>query len=196
MFNKTFYNETYLKELDGWYGDGDVSNSYNAFEIGGTKWLLLNLDFGPTDEMLEWACGVIEQYPDHKVIVVSHAYLYRDGTTLDESECYPSSGHNPTFNNGDDIFEKLVKKYENVELVIGGHDPWDHIVCSQVKGEHGNTVTQLLIDSQYMDKYYGATEMIALLYFSPDGRTMTVRYYSVEKAMYGSELSQFTVLLD
>lgn len=195
LFNKTFCDDTYIAELDGRYGEGDVSNSYNAFTVGETKWLLLNIDFGPTDEMLNWACDVVEQYPDHKVIVVTHAYLYRDGSTLDANECYPASGHNASFNDGDAIFEKLVKKYENIELVLCGHDPWDHIVCSQVKGESGNTVTQLLIDSQYMDKYYGATEMIALLYFSPDGETMTVRYYSIAKEMYGSILSQFTISL-
>lgn len=195
LFNKTFCDDTYIAELDGRYGEGDVSNSYNAFTVGETKWLLLNIDFGPTDEMLNWACDVVEQYPDHKVIVVTHAYLYRDGSTLDANECYPASGHNASFNDGDAIFEKLVKKYENIELVLCGHDPWDHIVCSQAKGESGNTVTQLLIDSQYMDKYYGATEMIALLYFSPDGETMTVRYYSIAKEMYGSILSQFTISL-
>ena len=168
----------------------------NAFEVGGTKWLLLNLDFGPTDAMLEWAGGIIEQYPDHKVIVATHAYMYRNGTTLDSEDCYVPSRYNPVFNDGDEVFDKLVSKYENVVLAIGGHDPWDHIVCSQVKGDHGNTITQLLIDPQYMDNFSGATGMVALLYFSEDGNTMTVRYYSTARDMYGSEYSQFTVTLN
>lgn len=200
LFNKTFYNDTYLAELDGWYGqrtnDNDVSCSYNAFTVGTTQWLLLNLDFGPTDDMLTWANEVVSAYPDHKVIVATHAYLYRDGSTLDDTECYPASKHNPEFNDGDDIFEKFVKKHENIVLVLSGHDPWDHIVSSQVKGEKGNTITQLMIDGQYMDSYYSRTEMIALLYFSEDGNTMSVRYYSIAKQMYGSVLSQFTISLE
>ena len=200
MFNQTFYNDTYLSELDGWYGqrtgENDVSCSYNAFTIGETKWLLLNLDFGPTDDMLEWAGEVVAAHPDHKVIVSTHAYLYRDGSTLDEGDCYPASGHNASFNDGDEIYVKLISQYENIELVVCGHDPWDYIVCSQTEGNNGNTVTSLLIDAQYMDKYYGSTEMVALLYFSADGNTMTVRYYSVAKEMYGSVLSQFTVHLN
>ncbi len=196
LFNKTFYNDTYLAELDGWYGEGDVSCSYNAFEIGTTKWLILNLDFSPTDEVLEWAGNVVEAHPDHKVIVATHAYMYRDGSTLDSEDCYAPSRYNPIFNDGDEIFDKFISKYENIEIVLAGHDPWDHIVCSQVKGEHGNTVTQILVDPQYMDRFYGATGMVALLYFSEDASTLTVRYYSTVMGMYGSELSQFTVTLD
>lgn len=194
-FNQYFYNEQYLSQLDGWYGEGDVSCSYNAFEIGETKWLLLNLDFGPTAEMLDWACDVIESHPEHKVVIATHAYLYRDGSTLDDTECYPSSEHNSTFKDGDDIWNDLASKYENVVLVLSGHDPWDHIVCSQSTGDSGNVVTQLLINPQYMDKYYDATGMVALLYFSPDGNTMTVRYYSTTQECYGSASSQFTVSL-
>ncbi len=196
LFNKTFYNDTYLSELDGWYGEGDVSCSYNAITVGETKWLILNLDFGPTDEMLTWAGEVIEAHADHKVIVVTHAYLYRDGTTLDAGECYAASDHNEVFNDGDQIFDKLIRKYENIELVLCGHDPWDHIVCSQVKGDKGNTVTQLLINPQYVDSKYGAAEMVALLYFSPDGSELIVRYYSAALEKYGSVKSQFTVTLD
>ena len=200
LFNKTFYNDTYLAELDGWYGqktgDNDVSCSYNAFTVGETKWLLMNLDFGPTDDMLAWAGDIIAAHPDHKVIVATHAYLYRDGSTLDASECYPASGHNEAFNDGDEIYEKLISQYENIELVLCGHDPWDNIVCSKVTAENGNTVTQLLIDSQYIDKYYEPVEMVALLYFSEDGNSMTVRYYSTAKDCYGSVLSQFSITLD
>ncbi len=196
MFNKTFCNETYLKELDGWYGEGDVTCSYNAFRAGNTDWLVVSLDFGPTDEMLEWASDVIEAHPDHKVIVITHAYMYRDGTTIDREDCYAPSRYNSVFNDGDRVFDKLISQHKNIVLAIGGHDPHDHIVCTQVKGVHGNTVTQMLIDPQYMDYFYGATGMVALLHFSEADNTMTVRYYSTAKDMYGSEQSQFTVKLD
>ena len=195
-FNQYFYTDKYLDELDGWYGEGDVSCSYNAFEVNGNKWLLINLDYGPTDEMLDWASNIVEEYSDYKVIVITHAYLYRDGTTLDSTECYPASKDNSTFNDGDGIWDKFVSKYENIKLVISGHDPWDHIVCTQTENVNSNVVTQLLVDGQYMDKYYGETDMVALLYFSNDGKKMSVRYYSINKEMYGSQLSQFDVILD
>lgn len=196
LFNQYFYNDEYLSQLDGWYAEGDISCSYNAFEAGSTKWLLLTLDFGADDNMLEWASNVIKAHSDHKVIVTTHAYLYRDGSTIDSDECYPASGYNSNFNDGDGMFEKLISQHENIELVISGHDPHDHIVCTQVEGKNGNIVTQLLIDPQYMDAFYGATGMVALLHFSEADSTMTVRYYSTAKDMYGSQKSQFTVKLN
>jgi hypothetical protein len=35
--------------------------------------------------------------------------------------------------------------------------------------------------------------MVAMLYFSNNGKTLTVRYYSVAKDCYGSVASQFTL---
>ena len=195
-FNQSFYDEDCLAQLDGWYAEGDLSCSYNAFEVGDVKWLLVNLEFGPTDAMLEWASDVIAAHPDRRVIVITHAYLYRDGTTIDFDDCYPASRYNPDFNDGDEIFDKLISRHENIEIVIGGHDPYDHVVYSQVEGKNGNTVTELLIDPQYMDALYGATGMVTLLHFSEADNTMTVRHYSTAKGMYGSERSQFTVKLD
>ncbi len=177
---------------------GDLTNSYRYFNIQGTDYLIMTLDFAPSGAVLEWAGSVIEAHPNHKVIIVTHAYMYRDGTTLDAGDCYP-----PTYytgytdaQNGDDMWNKTFSKYENVLMVLSGHDPWQHIVYRQDEGVNGNTVTQMLIDPQYVDLNIGSTAMVAMFYFSNDGETLTVRYYSVEKDCYGSALSQFTIHLN
>ncbi len=175
--------------------EGDLTNSYRYFSIQGTDYLIMTLDFAPDEETLNWADKVIAEHPEHKVIIITHAYMYRDGTTISSEDCYP-----PTYytgyddpQNGDDMWEKCFSKHENIVLVLSGHDPWQHIVYRQDIGENGNTVTQMLIDPQYVDKNIGSTAMVAMFYFSNDGKTLTVRYYSVEKDCYGSELSQFTI---
>ncbi len=174
---------------------GDLTNSYRLFNVQGTDYLILTLDFAPSEETLKWADKVIEAHPEHKVIIVTHAYMYRDGTTISAEDCYPPTYYDGYDNpqNGDDMWNKCISKHENVVLVLSGHDPWQHVVYRQDKGKNGNTVTQMLIDAQYVDKNIGSTAMVAMLYFSNDGKTMTVRYYSVAKDCYGSELSQFTV---
>lgn len=193
-------NEYYMNNLTGYYGEGDVTSAYTIVTLGSTKWLIMTLDFGPTDDMLEWASDVIgaEENQDCKVIITTHAYLYRDGTTIDveNDDCYAPSKYNSAFNDGDGIFDKLINKHSNIVLVLSGHDPHDHIVCEQMEREDGSVVTQMLIDPQYMDNFYGATGMVALLYYKEDTNQLTVRYYSTVKGMYGSELSQFTVYLD
>lgn len=174
---------------------GDLTNSYRYFSVGGNDYLFLTLDFAPSPEILQWANDVIEAHPNHKVIAVTHAYMYRDGTTIDANDCYP-----PTYyegyddpQNGDDMWEKLFSQHENVLMVLSGHDPWQHIAYRQDEGIYGNTVTQMLIDAQYVDYYMGSSAMVAMFYFSDGGDTLTVRYYSVAHDRFGSAISQFTI---
>lgn len=177
---------------------GDLTNSYRYFSIQGTDYLIMTLDFAPSSKVLEWADKVISSHPNHRVIIITHAYMYRDGTTLDAGDCYPPSYYKgyTDAQNGDDMWKKCFSKHKNVMMVLSGHDPWQHIAYRQDKGVNGNVVTQMLIDPQYMDRYIGSTAMVAMLYFSNDGNTVTVRYYSVEKDCYGSSKSQFTLDLN
>ena len=101
----------------------------------------------------------------------------------------------PTYNNAEVLWEDFLSKHPNIFMVLCGHVDSDDVVVSKQIGDYGNVVTQVLIDPQSMDAEYaqGSKGMVAMLYFSNDGKTMTVRYYSVAKDCYGSELSQFTV---
>jgi hypothetical protein len=81
-------------------------------------------------------------------------------------------------------------------LVISGHDPSDQIVVAQDEGENGNIVTQMLVDPQGADANLGGLGMVAMLYFSEDGRDVTVEYYSTIKNKYYMGVNQFTMTLD
>lgn len=204
-FNKTFDDGIYNNQLTGVMTEGDVTNAYREINICGIDYLFITLDFGPNAEMLQWADSVIEKYPEHRVIIITHGYLYRDGTTLDKDDAYPASKspirdrkeeqeEKPSLD-GDQIWEQFASKHQNIQLVLSGHDPTHHVVYRQDKGDNGNTVTQMLIDPQGIDGFTGATALVAMFYFSDNGNTLTVRYYSVVKDMYVSERSQFTISL-
>ena len=193
LYYQTFNNDVYLSQMTGCYKEGDVANTYRAFEVCGTKYLHICFDYGPSDDVLQWAGKLIEKYSDHRVIITTHTYMFRDGTTLDKNDAYPASKSQGGFNDGDDMWNKLISKYENIFLVMSGHDPWDHIVCTRTNGDNGNTVTQLLIDPQNIDSGLGdCAAMVAMLYFSEDGKTVEVRYFSVARNQYGSMKSQFS----
>ena len=193
LFYDAFDNYTYRSQIDGCLEDWDLANTYKAFTVANTKYLLICLDYGASDKALEWAGDLIEAHPDHRVIITTHSYLYRDGTTLDKYDAYAASRSQGGKNDGDDMWNKLVSKYENIVLVMSGHDPWDHIVYTKTEGENGNVVNQLLIDPQSIDANMPhSSALIAMLYFSEDGNTVTVRYYSVTNNRYGSVKSQFT----
>ena len=196
--NEYFAASDYTAALGGFYQDGKIDNAWREFCVGEVDYLVLMLDYGPSDAVLNWAAGVIEAHPDHKVIITTHCYLYNDGTTLDAGDVCPpnTSGSNDgAKNNGDQMWDKLVSKYENIFLVLSGHDPSENVVAAQTAGVHGNVVTQLLVDPQGVDAALGATGMVAMLYFSEDGKTLTVEQYSTVKDMYYMSTSQFTLPL-
>ena len=197
QINKYFADGTYQSQFNGFYSPGQMENSWRIFSVGETDYLLLTLDYGASDDVLKWAASVIETHLDHKVIITTHAYLYRDGTTLDQSEVCPPAT-NGGYNNGDHMWDKLVSKYENIMLVMSGHDPSNKVVVTQTKGEKGNTVTQMLIDPQGLDKNEAdnnksTSGMVTMLYFSEDGKTVTVETYSTIKDMYYRPDNQFSI---
>ena len=197
--NEYFANSTYMSQFNGFFEAGKIDNAWRTFSVGKTDYLLVNLDFGPSDTLLNWAGGIIEAHPNHKVIITTHCYLYRDGTTLDANDVAPpnKTGTNDgARNNGDQMWDKLVSKYENIFLVLSGHDPSENVVATQTVGDCGNVVTQILVDPQGVDNSAeGATGMVAMLYFSNDGKTLTVEQYSTVKNMYYMNTSQFTLPL-
>ncbi|MBE6632745.1 MAG: hypothetical protein E7620_00215 [Ruminococcaceae bacterium] len=191
-FNFYFNNNDYKKQFGGFYGS-TIENSWRAINVGGVDYLMVTLDFGASDDVLEWAGSVIEAHPNHRVIVTTHAYLYGDGTTLDSHDAYAPEIYIPGANNGEDIRQKLITKYENIFLVISGHIASDYVITSQITGDHGNTVTQMLIDPQGVDGDLGATGMITMLYFSEDGKEIYVETYSTIHEKHFLTENQFSV---
>ena len=192
-FNKYFPYSEYGSTVSGSF-DGTMLNTYHKFTVGDIKYMLVNLDMGPSDAVLDWANKIISENPDHNVIIATHVYLYHDGTTLDANDNAPASKCGG-INDGDDLWSKLVKKHKNIVLVLSGHDPCDQIITTQTKGENGNVVTQMLIDPQTTDRNYGGLGLVAMLYFSEDGSQVEVEYISTAKNAYFMEENQFTVEL-
>ena len=192
-FNKYVSYNDYKDTIDGSY-NASMINTYRELVVGELKYLIFTLDYGAADAILDWAGEVIEDHPGHNVIITTHAYLYRDGTTLDDGDVCPPSADGG--NDGDDMWEKLIKKHENIVLVLSGHDPCDNIIMTQTQGDNGNTVTQMLIDPQGADSGLGGVGAVAMLYFSEDGKDVTVEYYSTFKDKYFMGDSQFTMTLN
>ena len=76
LFNKYFG----ASEFEGkpWYGGhfGTTNeNAYYFFEAAGMKFLVICLEFGPRDEVLQWANDVVSKHPDHRTIVNTHCYM-------------------------------------------------------------------------------------------------------------------------
>jgi hypothetical protein len=193
---KFFPISEYKDKLGGFYNTKNIFNSWQELIVGEIKYLIFTLDYGASDAVLKWAEEIIVAHPEHNVIITTHAYLFRDGTTLDAGDVVPPSNKGSQYNNGDHMWDKLIKKHENIVLVLSGHDPCDYVVAAQDKGTNGNIVTQMLVDPQGVDKAQGGVGLVTMLYFSADGKTMQVETYSTDKKAFFLEENQFTLTLD
>ena len=173
-----------------------VANSAHAFSVGDKDYLVVTLEYAAhhTSGLMEWANGVVEAHPNHNVIINTHAYLAADGSVLDGTqEGSPSSYTGcEEHNDGDYFWDNLVKKHENIVMVLCGHVGVDNVVVSEREGEHGNKVTQIMTNAQDLDAEFGNMGMVTFLYFSEDGSTVQVRQYSTVHDRYYGKTSQLS----
>ncbi|MBQ9069808.1 MAG: hypothetical protein IJY23_00470 [Clostridia bacterium] len=180
--------------LSGKFGN-DLANTYQFLTVGNVKYLIFTLDCGASDEVLEWASGVISANSDCNVIITTHAYLFRDGTTLDSSDPYNVTAYGYS-NDGSDIWDKLVSKHDNIVLVLSGHITSDEIVTAKHVGKNGNVVTELMINPQDYDARYSPLGLVTMLYFSEDGTKVRVESYSTIEKQYFMYENQFETTID
>ena len=184
----------YAAQYDGAFEEGSALNVYQYLTVGKIDYLIFSLDYGYSDEVIAWASEIIEAHPNHNVIITTHAYFYRDGTTLDQSDVCPPATTGGS-NNGDHMWDKFISKHDNIVLALCGHDPCAKTVTVQTAGENGNIVTSMLVDPQGLDAdaSVGPTGMVTMLHFSEDGKTVQVRTYSTIKEQYYGNQNQYTI---
>ena len=191
LFFRTFNEEPYVSQFEGSFDGWKVLNTWRTFSVCGDDYLMITLDHGPTDEELEWASGIIEQYPEHRVIITTHWYLASDGMAGDVKD-YGSA--KPIIqNHGTEIWSKLIKKHGNIFMIMSGHYSSEDIVVNQRANPAGNKVTQVLIDPQGYDASVECAGMVGIFYFSEDGKTIDVEYFSPIKNQFFKEKNQYTV---
>lgn len=183
-------------------GTVDYTNTIHYFSAGNLDYMVITLDYGASDAVLKWAGEKIEANPYKNVIITTHAYMHKDGTTIATNDSVAPSRDSDNvvydktnINNGDDMWNKLISRYPNIVLAMSGHEPTDDVVVSQWQGVNGNMVTNVLIDPQGMDKYYyndGCSGAVAMFYFSNEGRKVDVRYWSTANEAYIKSNNQFS----
>jgi len=149
----------------------NLGSFYVNFTICDTDWMFFSLDYGVEDNILDWASEEIWKNPTRRVIITTHAYIDGKGEYVNGTqESCPSEIHN-TYNDGDDIWEKLIRKHRNILLVLCGHCGADDVIWRQDYTDCGTKVTQMLVNPQNFDATMDyKTGMVALLHFTEDGR--------------------------
>jgi 3',5'-cyclic AMP phosphodiesterase CpdA len=185
----------------GLFEPGRLDNSYHFFTAGGRDWLVLALEFGPRDAVLAWAAAILDKYPNRRVIVVTHAYLYSDNTRYDhvlrpehrwDPHSYPSAKLPGGTNDGEEIWRKLVAPHDNVDFVLCGHVLNSGTGRLSSANPHGHVVHQIL--ANYQERPHGGDGYLRLMEFLPDGVAVQVKTYSPVLDQYLTDPTQQFVL--
>lgn len=149
------------------------------------KFLVISLQFAPTDKDLKWAKKIADspQYANHIGIVLTHSYIEHDGKRI-VSE--PYNLNKKGGNAGEAIFRKLIYPAKNIRLVICGHiakpERWDrHVAFSVDKNSSGKSGAQMAFNAQAIGGGWngsGGDGWLRLLEFMPDRKTVKATTFS------------------
>lgn len=184
LFNTYFPVSRYedCPHFGGVYEAGRMENCWHTFTAGGIDWLVLVFEFGPRDAVLNWASGVVAAHPHHRVIVVTHAYMYDDDTRLGDGDSWnPNnykycSSYDGTCNDGDEMWDKFIRLHKNITFVFSGHVLHDGTGKRVDTGDHGNRVYQML--ANYQMNAGGGEGFLRIVRCFPESGNVTVESYS------------------
>jgi hypothetical protein len=177
------------KNFGGYFEKGKMDNTWHTFKAGGIKWLIISLEFGPRNSVVNWAKVIVEKHPGHKVIFNTHAYMYSDNKRISKRHGHVWSPHDygvgrekgpDAVNDGEELWEKLISKYPNVMFVFSGHVLNDGAGTLVSTGEHGNKVYQMLANYQegVTNTVKGGNGYLRILTLNPKAHTVAVQTYS------------------
>jgi hypothetical protein len=160
---------------------GNTQNAWHTFRVGLQDYLVLTCEWGPRDAVVSWMNDIAANHPHHRLILVCHAYLasgsQRYDWNLSQNSMNPHSFGIASLpggvNDGEELWDQLVKKYANFCLICCGHAGRGFRTAT---GIHGNRVHEMLFNTQ--DLANGGNGLVRLLEFYPDGRTVQAHTYS------------------
>ncbi len=179
--------------LQGTMEPGALENAYYAFTApDGRKMLIFSLEFGPRQAVVDWAHEVATrpEYADYTATLLTHAYMNHNEQRYDWTKSH--DGGNPhaypisaDTNDGEELWNELIKLGGNFKMTLNGHVGGDGVAYLASVGDEGNTVHQMLFNSQF--ETFGGDGWLRVLEFLDDGVTVRVRTYSPYHDLYRTD---------
>lgn len=163
---------------------GSNANFFITFDGGGHKYAAVGLEFLPRDTALRWAQRIIDSLADREIILVTHAYIARSGERAQDTTTFSSLAEYGLTdgNNGELMWQKLVKKNKRIFMVLSGHFIWGFGITPPVvsritdANKGGNVVYQLVCN--YQQDTLSGNGYFMRLKFKPRTGKINVSFYS------------------
>ena len=190
-FNQWFGPSRYAAKsyYKGNFPSGSNENFYGVLTINGKQYLILVLEFIPRTTSLEWAASIVQANPDKEVILVTHSFLFVDGTTADRCDTQDKPRKD---NDGEQMWDSFVSKYPNIIMAVNGHLTAGVAARRADLGVNGNLINSMF--SNYQELPNGGNGWLRIVTFHPNSNTISVQTYSPFLNAYMTDsANQFTV---
>ena len=193
-FNNTFPYQEFAQRsyFGGSYDKDKLDQTYWNVTVGDREYLILSLGWAPTQGAIDWAKTVIEANPKINIILTTHAFMYWDGTHLNDEDLDYTSAYLAEGMDGSAIWEQLGSQYPNVVLGMGGHIGFPDVIERTDQNGAGKTVSSLLCDAQGIDYTYGLG-MMMMLTFHKNSDTVDINWYSTAEGKLFRTRNQFSI---
>ncbi|MBP6603432.1 MAG: metallophosphoesterase [Verrucomicrobiales bacterium] len=164
LFQEVFPKSRFA-EFD-WYGgcfekasgdptiSGNNANSFQLFEVGALKFVILHLECNAPDDVLAWADSILEKFADRRAIITTHMDLgpREKPKTNEEYFSLPKGRmtwkkmHGSLGNTSQQMWDKCFRKHQNLFLICSGDQSRTQAYRLDSTGDHGNVVHALVSD--------------------------------------------------
>ena len=181
MLDTWFPVDRFTDTLVDSYPAGSSINSFHRFDAGDHTECVMALEFGPRQDVVDWAAGVLAANADCPTTLSTHAYLYDDGERYSDASTqlyHPDSygiARTEDVYDGEELYQALVAPSSQVRMVLSGHVLGTGVARRIDRRADNTSVVQMLSNFQEQGPC-GGDGFLRLIGVSPEG--IRVRTYS------------------
>jgi 3',5'-cyclic AMP phosphodiesterase CpdA len=177
----TAFNPEVLATKPYWIDDAvDGQNTAVHFSVEDWDFLIVNIAYDASDDVLDWANNLLDTYNESRAIVGAHVYLNTTGGYASkgkDSADWPMKLKN-----------NVLDTHPNVFLALSGHCYPTSGVRTQVGGRH-----ELMYNRQDTDNQMGAASLRVMSFDLAEGKIGMQTYYLYANSFLDDDNNQFTL---
>ncbi len=177
-FQNTINYKKYHKRK--WFLGADETgiNTAQIFEINKQEFIHIGLEWQPSNKAIKFAQKIINEHPKKPVILTTHEYLIVRDNPLPErckNSAIGCSWTSSNDNNGEELFQKLIKNNPQIFMVFSGHNgSKERLIIS--KNSLDRKVIQIVSD--FSGDPEGGNGWMTLITFNTDNSSIMINNFS------------------
>lgn len=180
------------KSIVSYFNNNSIANYIAQIRIGGELLNLLVMEFGPREEVLNWAIEYVQNHSRERFVLMTHEWLSAKGERMSTGTTaeLQFKGYS-SYSTPEDIWKKLVYKNDNIVCVLCGHE--QNFSCHFLSDNYyGRAVPQLMFNLQFLPN--GGNGIIQIWKLSENSNAFNVfGFDTINDSYYLPDSTSYTI---